>query len=275
MRAKVAKVFFILSYIVPVLIILLNGFLGLAFGADGLFGRELTGWDAFWDNIFWSFLVLIIIPLIPLCIVYQIAYLLRRFVKPIREMSLAKYIIIIICICLVITGIVLLYAFRFEIEEITARNKAEHLLERADTVIEYNLNEPRRGGLYDIKECQYDRIMIDHDTMTLGVLYYSSFDDFRRYHLEEIAPDDESVRKCKEEYYVNAVFPLNDSSRLISFYPDGKSMKHRTIAFILETGDGKTYYVNNLNDDLDTEFFGFSGCEYYVDGLVRYDELHP
>ena len=55
--------------------------------------------------------MLIVIPVIPLGVAYDIAFLLRIHVKRIREMPLLRYIVIVVDIVAVIAGAVLVKIF--------------------------------------------------------------------------------------------------------------------------------------------------------------------
>ena len=275
MKEKAAKIAFVLTLVVPAAIVLFSGLHGLFFGANGMFGIELSGWDAFYSNAFWTTLVLVIIPVIPLCLVYAIAYLLRRFVKPIREMRLSRYIMIVVIIVVLIAGAVLAMAFSSEIGNAFDKHKAKSMWKKAEQRVDYSFSTHHGSGMMGIDECKYDCVLIDYDTMKLGLIYDASFDGYREYKLKKADGNSAEVSRIKEEYFVNAVIPLSaPMERLVCFYPEDESQNHRTVAFILESEDG-VYYVDKLRegDGLYTEYFGFRGCEYFVDGALKYDDI--
>ncbi|MBE6901932.1 MAG: hypothetical protein E7478_05605 [Ruminococcaceae bacterium] len=275
MREKAAKIIFVLMLVVPISIVLFSAFCGLIFGATGLFGSELSGWDAFYSNLFWTVFALVIIPVIPLCLAYDIAYLVRRFVRPVREMPLSRYVTIVIIVVAVIAGVVLLIVFSDNIEGMVDSYKAKSMWKKADEIVVYDTGTYSADGILGIAECKSDSVLIDHDDMKLGIIYNASFDEYREYKLVRADGYSAEVSRIKEQYFVNAVIPLSSPcKRLICFYPEDESNAHRTIAFILETEDGVYYADDLLNDGgTGTEYFGFRGCKYYVSGAMKYDAL--
>ena len=109
MKDKVLKVLFIISFL-PALLILILGIVSISHGSYTFFGGRIYGFDGFLDTIFWLGYVLFtcIIPLLPICLFFQICYILRKTVKKIKDIGAKKYV----TICSVI-GIVLLIIWFF------------------------------------------------------------------------------------------------------------------------------------------------------------------
>ncbi len=98
MNPKVKKVLFILTFI-PYALVILSGLKGAFFGAAFLFSTDY-GLDGFITGVFISLLCMIaFIPVIPVCIVFHLLCLLRKFVPFLKKISIKKFAVICSALC--------------------------------------------------------------------------------------------------------------------------------------------------------------------------------
>ena len=95
MKNKVLKVLFIISFL-PALLILILGIYSIFHGSYTFFGNRLYGLDGFLDVILWVGFVLCtcVIPVLPICLFFQICYILKKTVKKFKDISSKKYVTI-------------------------------------------------------------------------------------------------------------------------------------------------------------------------------------
>ncbi len=79
MKDKVLKIIFIISFI-PYIGLLIYGIYSMIFGFTFIFSTSY-GIEAFLDSIFILGLLLCVYPILPICLIYQIFYLIRHLVK--------------------------------------------------------------------------------------------------------------------------------------------------------------------------------------------------
>ncbi len=90
MEKKAPKVLFYLSFL-PWASVLLYGVYGAIFGLS--FFTMNYGWDGFLVGVMSVGLSLCIVPVLPICLVYEIAYVLRK-VPAVKKMPIKAYITI-------------------------------------------------------------------------------------------------------------------------------------------------------------------------------------
>ncbi len=105
MKDKILKVLFIISFL-PFLFILFLGIRDAILGID-ILGYMIYGWDAFLHT-FWSRIgELIIRPIIYICIIFQICYILKN-----KVIDLRKYVTIcsvIACVLLLVWRLIVIF----------------------------------------------------------------------------------------------------------------------------------------------------------------------
>jgi len=79
MNKKSKRISFIISFI-PYILLILTGMYYSIFGYQGMFSNTLYyGWSGFEMSVFWITLAFTLqIPILPLCIIWQIIYLIVR-----------------------------------------------------------------------------------------------------------------------------------------------------------------------------------------------------
>lgn len=104
MNPKVKKVLFLLTFI-PYALVILFGLKGAFFGATFLFSTDY-GIDGFITGVFISLLCMIaFIPVIPVCIVFHLLCLLRKFVPFLKRISIKKFVVICLILCAVAAAV--------------------------------------------------------------------------------------------------------------------------------------------------------------------------
>lgn len=268
MKSKAAKVIFLVSFI-PWALVLLYGVYGAFFGVD-FFGM-CYGWEGFLFGIMIAGIVMCVVPILPVCLVYEICYILCNKVPRLRKVPTKKFFIIVLALCVITVGGVLAYVFRFEIKMAYQKLSAKHMVKKAEELIPYGNYTADSEGIFDIKECTCDTIMIDYDKPAVGLLYNASFDEFQRVELSKMNTETEryEVWQMKQKYYVQAVVPLSTpGKRLISFYYDEYMTGLQTTAFLVEMENGEIYYADRIgkkNSDYDC-YLGLKNAKYFVDG---------
>lgn len=103
MNPKVKKVLFILTFI-PYALVILSGLKGAFFGAS-FFGTDY-GIDGFITGVFTSLLCMIaFIPVIPVCIVFHLLCLIRKFVPFLKKISIKKFAVICSVLCAIAAAV--------------------------------------------------------------------------------------------------------------------------------------------------------------------------
>lgn len=88
-KKKILRIVLWLSF-VPYLFLIVYSLYHAIFGYDVYtmilpqYLRTIYGWDAFWEVFVWTALALCFIPIIPICLLYQIIYFIRYLMSFIR-----------------------------------------------------------------------------------------------------------------------------------------------------------------------------------------------
>lgn len=278
MKNKAPKIIFILSFI-PYLLVLLAGIASAIWGA-GFFYTSYYGWDGFVFGItIMLYQLLCMIPVIPVCFIYQLAYILRRKVKALGKIGIKKYAGVFIVAGVVIAGAILLDTFEYDIGKFFEKQQAKSMLKRAEEKITYDESSYHSGsGIFNIKDIIDDTLLIDYDNFEVGLVYYVGYPEYWSATLSGTSPDSDIIRHMDKDYLVQAEIPLSSpGKRLISFYPNDEYSNHLTIAFILETEDGSVYCADELKEK-DTGYIPYSGLgssPYRVDKNTKLSDLEP
>ena len=269
--AKAAKVIFIISFI-PGAAILPYAIYGIFFDVPILFGYE-SGLRAFCEVIVLYWFALCYIPVLPICLIYQIAYILRKKLPRFEKISRKKYLIGIAAVILVVIGIAAFPHLKYEVKDFSEKKAAQKMYYNdCDERIDFERNSQFIGGVMGIEEQQYQCIMVDHDRHMVGIIYGSPV-EYAEINLKNSSENDRKIERIKSEYYVQTVIPLKNG-RLISFY-NNEINWHRTIAMLLEYDDGSVYYASELRDK-DTGydmFLGLGFSEYLLTGQKKYSDI--
>ncbi len=251
-KQKAAKIILIISF-VPYGLVLLSGIHGAIFGA-GFFFDTVYGLDGFFIGILGAGLSMMLI--IPVCIIYQIIYLIRSKVGAIKKIPFKKFAPVAGGIALVIIGVILVNSFDYEISAAIQKNAAKNMLKNAEEKIEYDMAEYNLDGIFGFKDCIHDCILVDYDKNEVGLLYSAGFDE---YWSVRLAPtDSETVESMERKYIPQAEIPLNSPGKRLLTYAENPSNGHRTIAMVMEMSDGSVLYADNICEP-DTGYTRYSG----------------
>ena len=214
------------------------------------FNSRIYGFEAFYISVlFMLYALTMVVPIIPICLIFQICYILRRKINKFKNVGSKKYV----CICCVVGAVLVLsllvFTHSFEIDRFFEKESAKQMVDKAEEKIAFSENTIIYGGIFDMPEFTYNHILIDYDNMEVGMLLHSGYDEFWKVQLEKTTEDSSVYQHIINDYFMQADIPLNaPGKRLISFY-EGESLKHRTIAFMLICEDGTIYCVDDIKEN--------------------------
>lgn len=272
MKHKAAKILFLISFL-PWLFVPVNGILGAIFGV-GFFFDTCYGWDGFLLGVLGALLGMTLIPILPVCLVYEICYIVRNKVTVVKKVPAKKFYITVGAVCAAVAIAVLLHVFRYEIERVYQKGSAKRMSKAAEEQISFNENDISCDGILGIEEFTTDTIFVDYDKMQVGFLL-GTVDEFWRVKLKKTTPDSEELTRLYQDYYVQAKIRLSDPGKVLySFSLDDES-RHQTVALLLITEDGTLYYADEIkeyNTDRD-RFTGLHWSRFSVKEGMRLPEL--
>lgn len=242
MKQKIAKVIFFLSLGVYALI-LLYGIYSAMFGFD-FFGTSY-GWRGFIDSITLLGLILCIIPVLPLCLLYQILYLVFGKLNISKQ---AKKNTCIVVGSILGVGLVFLLCSMFEsdIKEAIYRHDAKDMIKRAELSIPYSTGYIDSDGILGIEEFKVPHIFVDCDTNSVGFLSSYTFGEYTEAKLKPVDDQEELIRKLDEEYNAQAVIPLPDGNGTLYTYNNAsENISAVTTVVVWHKSNDVLYYVMN------------------------------
>ncbi len=92
-KKKILRIVLCLSFI-PYLFLIVYSLYHAIYGYDlntwilPQYIRTIYGWDAFSEVFIWTALVLCVVPILPICLLYQIIYFIRYLLNFIRRKSI-------------------------------------------------------------------------------------------------------------------------------------------------------------------------------------------
>lgn len=240
MTQKIFKLSFI-AYALPVVYGIYSSIAGFEF-----FGI-CYGFDAFVAGTFFSALLLCIIPIIPICLLYEIIYGIVSYFKKHNSLppqKRKKIITICISIFILLFLIVLGTIYSYQIEAYAEKLQAKRMIKRAETEVFYCKNEQLCDGIFGLDGYTSNCMLIDYDTHEIGFLTQSSLDHFQKFKLKKAA-DAAAIRKeIESNHETQAIVPLPDQSGTIyTYYNTDLFWYDNTTALILEFNDGSSYYI--------------------------------
>lgn len=271
MKNKLTKIIFIISFL-PYLLILGYGAICMFTGVSFFFSTSY-GFEAFIIGILPAlYFSTLVVPIVPVCAIYQICYLLR---KKFKKTQIKKYIKICVITGCIIIGTIMIFSHSFEIGRIIEKENAKQMIKNAEEKIGFNENDIKVDGIFNIPEYRYSHVLIDYDNVEVGMLLNADRDEFWKVKLKKTTKDSVEYQHIINDYYMQADIPLSyPGRRLISFYED-KSLMHRTIAFLLIYTDGTIYFADNIKekDTGYTRFTGLHWSKFFVGENVKYKEF--
>lgn len=253
-KQKAAKIILIISFI-PYGLVILSGIIGAIFGAGFIFDTYY-GWEGFLIGALGGCILMIDIPILPACLIYQIIYLIRSKIGVIKKIPFKKILPVAGGVALVIIGVILFENFKYQIGAAAEKNAAKNMLKNAEEKIEYDMAEYNLDGIFGFKDCIHDCILVDYDKNEVGLLYSAVFDE---YWSVRLAPTDvKTVESMERKYIPQAEIPLNSPGKRLLTYAENPSNAHRTIAMVMEMSDGSVLYADNICEP-DTGYTRYSG----------------
>lgn len=258
MKAKTSVKLFILSF-VPYVIALLYGIYRAFAGVE--YFNTVYGAEGFALGVIDAALTMCYIPVIPLCLVCQIAFILRRKVKAVKELSQKKYEVIVRIAVALVAATVILSVYKLDTRTFYEKHYAKEMLEVADEKIAYYTSQKHKSVIFGIDDITTNTLLIDYDEHEVGVITYSGHSEFWKVTLEKTEAGSDVLQHIEQDYYQQSEIPLSSpGSRLLS-YSKSETWPEDTIAFIMEMADGSVYYIDNIKGD-DTNFEPFSALNH-------------
>ena len=253
--SKILKIIFIISFL-PAAGILLYAVYAIFFEVPILFGYG-SGLRAFKDVIIVYTAALCIVPVLPVCLVYQLVYLLKKKSPHFEGMSGKKFFAIFGTASAVVIAAALFPMIRYDVSSLFEKRAAASMYRRCDEKIDYNTHTEYMGGVFGIKEQHYACIMVDNGRHIVGFIPGDlPGNDYYEIKLKNRTKNTAEFDRIGSEYYVQSIFPL-EHGRLITFYSE-KKVSHLTAAVIIEYDDGSAYY-SLLPKDRETDYGSFLG----------------
>ena len=245
MEKNIPKTILYISFI-PYGLVLLFGIYS-AIGGINFFGMTY-GSEGFILGMLAAFIFMCVFPIIPVCFIYQIAYLLRHVIKPLQNVSIKKYIAVIVGIVVIVAAAILFNTFKYDIQETRDGFQAREMLSKAEEKIEYNKSTYYMDGIFGIENIIHNTVLIDYDQPEIGLIKGSITDEYISIRLSKTTADSDIIRHMDNDYFVQSVTELSSpGKRMITLTTDEKEYR-RTIAVILEMADGSFYYAEDLTD---------------------------
>lgn len=272
MKSKVAKIIFLISFL-PWLLVLICGIWGAIFGVGFLFST-CYGWEGFLLGVLGALLGMTMVPVLPVCLVYEICYIVRNKIPAAGKIPVKKFFIGVGVLCAVVATGVSAYVFRFELGRMWQSVSAKSMIKKAEEQISFNEHDTFADGILGIKACTTDTIFVDYDKCRVGLLL-GSVDEFWKVTLKNTTKESEVVGHLEKDYYVQAKIPLSaPGSVLYSFYSEPDCM-HQTVALLMELENGELYYADEITEpDIDrNRFSGLHWSRFFVGEGKRLPDL--
>lgn len=186
-KQKVLRVLFGITFI-PYVIVLLSGVDGLIHGYTFFSTHYEPGIQAALETAAFAGIVLCYFPIIPICLLIQLAVLANFIIKKKHKKFPTKIFAIVIGIIGVIgAGIVLCNIYEYDIDEFVDGIKAEAMYKKADEVVYFNDHIQYGGGIFNNDNFPNDTLMYIRDEHKIGIVSGGTFDDFNTYELKPMS----------------------------------------------------------------------------------------
>ena len=270
MKNKKLKIMLIISCI-PYILVLLSGILCAIFGVT-IFFNKIQGMDAFLLGVMaLGYLLIFYVPIIPVCLIFQVACLIKSKFGLLKQITTKKYIIICSVIVVVVVVGLLINSFSYEIESFFEKQSAKKMIKNAEEEIVLSTSTVVVGGIFDIEGYEYECVFVDYDKMEVGFLLKAGFDTFWKERLEEYDTESKEYYHIIDEYFVQAVIPLEkDNGTLICFSTEAD---HLTVAMMIIYDDGTVYLVDDIREDDGRRYTGLNQSKFRVEDNVKFRDL--
>lgn len=261
-KEKLPRVLLYISF-VPYALLFLYALFCSVEGFTFLFSTSY-GLEAFLDALLIMGLFFCIIPVLPVCLIYQIFYLCRNRLKKMgfpRNISFKRFAVVLGIIVAVWGLLVFIDANSYTFKEMGYKIKVRAMVRRADTAVTYDYAKIACGGLLGLEDYKSSTIFIDYDTHMVGFLVYGDLEEYYDVKLKKQAEGEDIGGKFNEKYAIQAEIPLEGPGFYLWTWSEDASLKHRTCALLLQMEDGTRYYSENFREP-DTGFSVYTGLNY-------------
>ena len=243
---KAGKILYILSFL-PASALLVIAVVSMLTGIS-FFSSRAYGFSAFVLTLLNGIYTLCVIPVLPVCVVYQLSYLIAPRFKRYTNWIDKKIAVSFFIVGIIAVGCVLILTHTSSISRFFEEKNAQSFYDNADERINFRLNEEHYNGILGIEEQKTNCMLLDYKSRTIGFLICVDYDKFYSYEMKECTADDETELNGMR---IQAELPLADGGRILFFCPD-EANRHRTSALLWITGKGEKYCrlsVHDKNDD--------------------------
>ena len=271
MKRKIPKILLIISFL-PYIATIIYGLYRAFVGFPVFSGDRVYGLGGFIGGLL-EFLCILAIPTL-ICLIYQICYFMRNKIKRLKNVKLKIYIIVCLIIGGILTTILLIFFYSFEIKQFIEKQNAIQMIKNAEEKIAFNKHYTNIGGIFNIKGYEHNHILIDYDKCEVGMLLRPDYDEFWKVKLKKTTKDNTEYKHIINNYYIQTDIPLKaPGKRLITFYED-RSLIHTTIAILLITEDDTVYIADNIKDNKTnfTRYTGLNTSDYFIGYDIKYND---
>lgn len=196
-----------------------------------------------------------------------------------RWTVLKKYIAVCSIVgCLIITA-VLLSACTLVISNMTTgvtrekeKAEAERMIRDAEEKIGFNEQNTAGGGIFGIPGYLNSHVLVDYDTVEVGMLIDGDVDEFWKVALFQTSKDDTAYQQIVDTYLMQADIPLSSPGKRLVTFSD-KDEPHRTTALLLFYEDGTVYRSDRLEEkNGHGRYTGLHWSKYFVGKDKKFQE---
>lgn len=237
---KVARVFFWISF-VPAALLLLYG-VYCAFAGFDFFGTSY-GLEGFINAVLVMGLIFCVIPVFPICIIFQLVYLLWGKLK-LKSVVRKKEFLWSVGVVLSVISLAVVWNFeKYSIIYHVDSISAQRMYKNAEDMVEYKKNVQHYGALMGIKELHNSCLMLDTDSMTLGIINVGDIERYSRMPFTKAENLDEAAEVLGiENYYLQSVVHFEKVDYNLYSFAVNISNSGITECCIIETADGEIWY---------------------------------
>ena len=242
---KTARVFFWISFVPAVLLLMYGVYCAFA-GFD--FFSTSYGLEGFVNAVLVMGLIFCVIPVFPVCIIYQLVYLLWGKLKLKNVVRKKEFLwtvgVIVSVLSLAVVWNFEKYSIIYHVDSISA----QRMYKNAEDMVEYRKQVQNYGSVMGIKDLHNSCLMLDIDSMTLGIVHDDGIEQYSRMPFTKAENLDEAAEVLGlENYYLQSVVRFEKVDyNLYSFSVD-ISNSGITECCIIETADGEIWYSDRFD----------------------------
>ena len=242
---KTARVFFWISF-VPAVLLLMYG-VYCAFAGFDFFGTSY-GLEGFVNAVLVMGFIFCVIPVFPVCIIYQLIYLLWGKLKLKSVVRKKEFLwtvgVIVSVLSLAVVWNFEKYSIIYHVDSISA----QRMYKNAEDMVEYKKNVQNYGSVMGIKDLHNSCLMLDTDSMTLGIVHDGDIEGYSRMPFTKAENLDEAAEVLGlENYYLQSVVQFEKIGYNLYSFSVNPSNSGITECCIIETADGEIWYSDRFD----------------------------